>query len=304
MTGSLVRDLQQKAMNPNIKITDLLRHSYSVARKLGIQEFESWIFSELNGYETNDTIPKYREIQVEIKVFNPHSGWIPVSLTEIDETMAREIKMHKINHPISELVSILENGEKSTVFEMAFSPEFELALQRTFQVDFHFSRILQKYQIARILDSVKDSVLKWSLDLEANNVLGNNLTFTPEEKQKAHQVINNNTYHISNSTISNSQLQQGVNNSQQNLNINTQEITSFLEELKNNLDQLRLDEEKEKVLKAHIQTLDSQVTLDPPNKTILKESLSTIRNVLEGITGSLIASSLWENASHLLQNLF
>lgn len=66
---SLIIYLEQKALNNNISITDLLRTALAVAIKLDVQEFEEWINNELNGYKDVDSsmIPKYRFIAGEAK---------------------------------------------------------------------------------------------------------------------------------------------------------------------------------------------------------------------------------------------
>ena len=51
---SLIICLEQKALNNNISITDLLRTALAVAIKLDVQEFEEWINNELNGYKDVD----------------------------------------------------------------------------------------------------------------------------------------------------------------------------------------------------------------------------------------------------------
>ena len=43
----LVIDLQQKALDSNIAITNLLRIAYSVASKLDIKDFKEWIYYEV-----------------------------------------------------------------------------------------------------------------------------------------------------------------------------------------------------------------------------------------------------------------
>jgi hypothetical protein len=40
---SLVLELQQEAMNPGVKVSDLLRKALVVATKLNVNEFKQWI---------------------------------------------------------------------------------------------------------------------------------------------------------------------------------------------------------------------------------------------------------------------
>jgi len=75
---SVVIELQQDALNRDVSITDLLRKSYVVARKLQIQDFEKWITNELEGYTEQSEIPEYRVVTGEVKAWNQYHGWQPV----------------------------------------------------------------------------------------------------------------------------------------------------------------------------------------------------------------------------------
>jgi len=59
---SLVLELQRKALNPAISVSDLLRSALVVASKLNISDYEIWVKNELNGYTSTDNSPSYREI--------------------------------------------------------------------------------------------------------------------------------------------------------------------------------------------------------------------------------------------------
>ena len=64
----LVLDLEQKALDANISITDLLRSALTVAMKLDVRDYEEWIKHELYGYVNVDKklIPNARR-----DYFNP-----------------------------------------------------------------------------------------------------------------------------------------------------------------------------------------------------------------------------------------
>ncbi len=76
MTG-LVIELQRAALEPG-SVTRLLRMAVVVAKKLQVDEFERWAFSELNGYDDSQKAPAYRVLQGALKCFNPYRGWIPI----------------------------------------------------------------------------------------------------------------------------------------------------------------------------------------------------------------------------------
>ncbi|RZG43836.1 AbiTii domain-containing protein, partial [Acinetobacter wuhouensis] len=57
---SLLREIQNDAVNSNVKVSDLLRRCKVLAYRLGNEDFKTWVDSELNGYELLDGIPSYR----------------------------------------------------------------------------------------------------------------------------------------------------------------------------------------------------------------------------------------------------
>lgn len=78
----VVIDLQSEAINENTDIMSLLRKAYLVARKLKLTEFGEQVSRELNGYEEQEKVPKYRQYHGEVKAYNPCYGWVPVIFEE------------------------------------------------------------------------------------------------------------------------------------------------------------------------------------------------------------------------------
>src|SRR4051794_29643027 len=77
--NSIVLELQRDALDPNAKVSDLLRKAMVVARKLRINELEGWLKFEVNGYPEDHTdFPAYRFMEGQVKALNPYRGWIPV----------------------------------------------------------------------------------------------------------------------------------------------------------------------------------------------------------------------------------
>ncbi len=65
MGDSLVLQLQRDAMEPNTRVSDLLRKSLVVASKLEIADFGRWAQQELNGYIGQKEAPPYRVADLE-----------------------------------------------------------------------------------------------------------------------------------------------------------------------------------------------------------------------------------------------
>jgi AbiTii-like protein len=60
--SSIVSHLQLEALDRNVRVSDLLRKSLVVARKLKLSELQSSIEKELSGYRQTDEVTDYREV--------------------------------------------------------------------------------------------------------------------------------------------------------------------------------------------------------------------------------------------------
>jgi hypothetical protein len=95
--SSIVSDLQLEALDRNVRVSDLLRKSLVVARKLKLFELQSWIEKELKGYRQTDEVPDYREVYRQVRGWNPFHGWIPVI---IEDSATAKLLSRRKDRPI------------------------------------------------------------------------------------------------------------------------------------------------------------------------------------------------------------
>lgn len=181
--AGLVLELQKDAMESSVPITELLRKAFVVAKKLGIKEFQDWIQCELNGYDDRDKIPDYREVSGEVKAWNPYHGFIPVIIQ--DEKMSEVVRTSKVGQPISELESLLKNKEAKGIIHVPFSQAVENMLMKGTGSHLRPTLHISPNHIDGILDAVRNTVLEWALKLEEEGILGEGLSFSAQEKEKA-----------------------------------------------------------------------------------------------------------------------
>jgi flagellar hook-basal body complex protein FliE len=175
---------------------------------------------------------------------------------------------------------------------MPFSQDIENYLMQSISVPLQPSLITDKTEIIGILETVRNNILNWSLELEQKGILGEGMSFSNEEKKIAHQT----NYQITNNigSMHNSQLQQDSAGSTQSLNVaeSAGDLKKFVQELKNAIDSLKLQQEHSQELQEAIATLEIQINSSKPKNVIINESLHTVRNILEGTAGSIVASGL------------
>ncbi len=99
-----------------------------------------------------------------------------------------------------------------------------------------------------------------------------------------------NVIHVHN--MVNSSIQQATINSKQHNQVdiqqNIEELKSFLSELKQSIDSLNIPEELKSELESEIATADAQAKHPKPRSGAIKETLTSIRKVFEGVSINMI----------------
>jgi len=110
-------------------------------------------------------------------------------------------------------------------------------------------------------------------------------------------------YVINVQNMTNSSIQQGTHQSSVSISVSEGDLKSIKEligRIEASINQLQLPSTATQEMKAEIDTLNSQISSPKPKKVIIMESLRSIRAILEGVTGSLIATGLaTEIAMHI-----
>jgi len=97
--------------------------------------------------------------------------------------------------------------------------------------------------------------------------------------------------------VNNSQIQQNVKNSSQKMSVNEEyekkvELIKYISILKENIDKVGLESDKLSVIAKSVEIVESELEKSKSKSETINECLGTIRNVLQGVAGSLIASGL------------
>ena len=295
----IVLQLQQESLDRSVSVTDLLRKSLVIARKLRLSEFESWINSELSGYGPQEKIPEYRRVKGSVKFWNPIHGWCPVIFKDPSE--GEMYSFRNIGQTIAELENIAYD-KQATSGHIPFPQDIERQLCKSLEAGFEtkISLICPNTELIRIVEQVRNVILNWTLKLEEEGIVGEGMAFTAQEANSAQatpQAVNN-FY----GPVHNPQIQQSnasavqVHSPRQ---IDSDAILSFLELLMNQIKDLRLSIDQESELKAEVQTISSQLASPKPKASILRECGRSIRSILEKAGGTVAASILTDQLSKL-----
>lgn len=290
--SSIVHELQREALDQNIRVSGLLRKATVVARKLGIRgEFDAWLTQELNGYDGKT--PDYRVLTGQLRVWNPYGGgWQPVIFS--DPEFLEFVSRLPCKQSVAEIESVIDSNSSGGTLIMHYPPKLEKQLMEGTSGDggigppsppvLHISRAL----LVGILDTARTAVLNWALKLEEDGIVGEGLAFTAQEKAVA-STANYTSINNFFGTVGTSQIAQHARDPVQvapaSSSLDRESIVAFLVDLRQSLDRLGVDGEVHQEIAAEIRTVEAQLESPRPKSTIVRESLSSLRRILEGAAG-------------------
>ena len=95
--------------------------------------------------------------------------------------------------------------------------------------------------------------------------------------------------------VGNSQIQQNTQSSTQTMSVSHSDlkaVAEFLDGLRGHLADLKLNKESIAQLEADIRATESQLKAPHPSAVVIRECLRSVRNILEGCAGSVLAAGL------------
>ena len=153
--------------------------------------------------------------------------------------------------------------------------------------------VVPNTRLIGILNKVRNAILNWSLALEQEGILGAGLSFTPREREVAASSSPN----INNffGPVGSTNIQQDVEHATQvsvSAEVDLGRVIEFAKDLASQIPSLGLTSAQEAELRAEAQTIDAQAQSPKPKPAIIRESLRSVRTVLEGAAGGAGATLL------------
>jgi len=283
---SIVQELQRDAIGSTVPISELLRKAMVVARKLALKDFSAWVESEMRGYALGKDVPEYRRIHGELKAMNPVLGMIPVYFPpKIAEILQRWPLMQPISE-VESLVSSMREAPGTATFIALSQDQMELiysTMETNAQFPLHF--VAQVAPFEGVLQEVRNAILEWALQLEADGIVGEGLSFSPEEKKMAESNSNQLSIGAIIGTMNGSQLQQSSPHATQTLSntsgASLSDLGQFARELGKWIQSAPLSDDERAELSADLSTVESQIESPKPKNGIISEGLKSLKAVLE-----------------------
>lgn len=148
---------------------------------------------------------------------------------------------------------------------------------------------IEPAQLRRIVEAVRNAILKWALDLERQGVSGEGLSFSTKEKAAAGRTTVNIDTYIG--TMHQSQIQRDTQASVQTLTVNELDLEAvgkFVTQLEGALQGGKLPAEQLAELQADVASIKAQLGSPRPKHPFVRECLASIRRILENAAGEIL----------------
>jgi hypothetical protein len=248
-----------------------------VAAKLEILDVPEWVSKELSGYTDHNSLPSYRTVHGRVMTRNWGGGWLPVQFPTNE--LQNQLSEQAVYASAAELEGLSKQDGK---LRFGFAPELQQLLQTAFQHDSEFACFIERARLDAILDEIRNRVLHWAIALDKAGIRGAGLSFTGEEKERAHHVVfHADSGHISVGVVGNvgghAQVATGLQPTVGT--IDAEDIKNLLSEITAHIASLKLQPIDRGAVQAALSELTSdQTTSVEPSR--VREALTRVLGVI------------------------
>ncbi len=193
---SLLRQIQDAAVDSAVELPSLLRKCKVLAFRLGNEDFKRWIDNELSGYDEKDDLPEYRILNVNSK--GHFSGAYGSGLKNADiplmclpEDFRENLGHSYLMQPIAAIASLVSSQSSGTLQE-AWNPDLVAHFGGKIyerMVCMQAWKVIPASALVAALDTVRTRVLNFVLEIEAQNpaageAMSNEKPVAPEKVQQ------------------------------------------------------------------------------------------------------------------------
>jgi AbiTii len=289
--ASIVDDLLSQALDDLVPIDSLLRRVKAVAALLDLNELVQWADRELFGYQSTDETPPYRMVTGELHGWAPGGSWVPVIWESQDER--KRLSTRPIRDSIGEIWDRVQrrNQQRWTLPLGSMRLNGPLGKQLT-----NIALLTDRAVFVNMVSVVRSRISDWAVKLKKAGIKGEGLSFSEPEKQKAH--TDQASIHIGNieqftGNIGSQSIEQSSIVSTQvsaSLELDLKGVKALAEQIGEHLS--ALPEESIPSVREGLAVINDELGKRTPSQSKIRSALGSIRNVLEGAAGNLIASGI------------
>jgi AbiTii len=169
---SLLRDIQNAAVDPHMDIATLLRKCKILAVRLGSEEFKRWIDHELNGYDEVKELPNYRVLETEslgtfAEPYGQRIDNLPVPPLSLPEQFRDRATKAYLMQSVSAYASLIEGGRDNPI--EPWPADMTAMFAR--KIYPHLTcvsawKVIPHNALVALIDTIKTRVLNFVLEIE------------------------------------------------------------------------------------------------------------------------------------------
>lgn len=196
---SLLREIQDAAIDSKADLASLLRKCKVLAARLGSEEFKSWVDSELSGYKNVEDLPEYRILHVTSKghfsgAFGSGMNNADIPMFCLPEKFREIMSRSNMMEPVASIEALVSKSDGGTVQE-PWNPDFvAMVSQKIYQG----MNCMQAWKVIPItaliaaLDEIRNRILNFVLEIEAQDPDAGEaaLNSSPVPPEKVNQIFN------------------------------------------------------------------------------------------------------------------
>ena len=175
---SLLREIQNAAIESETNLASLLRKCKVLAAKLGSAEFGTWVDNELSGYESDDNLPEYRIFGVHSKgnfagPFGSSLKNADIPLMTIPEKQLRKLVSHTyMRLSVASIERLIEDSDGGGSVQEPWHPDLVAFVSTQIYQDMNCMqawKVIPITNLITILDEIRNRVLSFVLEIEAED---------------------------------------------------------------------------------------------------------------------------------------
>lgn len=196
---SLLREIQDAAINSNTDLASLLRKCKVLAARLGSEEFKLWVDSELSGYRDVAKLPEYRLLSVTSKghfsgAFGSGMENADIPIFCLPEETRERMSHAYIMEPVASIEALVSKSEGGSAQE-PWDPDFVAVFGRKIYRDMNCMqawKVIPVTALIAALDEIRNRILNFVLEIESEDPTAGeaSLNSAPVTPEKLHHIFN------------------------------------------------------------------------------------------------------------------
>ncbi len=223
-----------------------------------------------------------------------------VQSSSIAPTEQKFTKRH-ITSQVAELESLVAKSSDGQL-QVPLSAEAQHHLRNVTGFDFEFTTAMSASDVVGILDAIRNALLDWSLKLEKLGVKGEGMSFSDDERKRAHETQA--IYNIGKIETFTGNMGSGSGNFTVEGNtvnvVPKAAIESLVRKIRDNEAQLGLEPESTRELHQALDGLQTEIKATQPSTKRIDGFLASVRGIAEKAAGSLAAQGILYELAKLM----